>query len=148
VTDAASRDEAMTKPIPAASDLDRPYWDGARQRRLLLQRCDGCGRYAHPPTMICPRCGREDLLWMEASGRGTIHSFTIARQSTTRGFQSELPYVVVLVAVEEDPDVLVLTNLVGPVDLDALDVGDPVTVTFEGRGEMVVPQFELAGRHV
>jgi uncharacterized OB-fold protein len=77
-----------------------------------------------------------------------IHSFTIARQSTTRGFQSELPYVVVLVALEEDPDVLLLTNLVGDVDLNTLDVGDLVTVTFEGRGEMVVPQFELAARHV
>ena len=98
--------------------------------------------------MICPRCGSEDQLWEKASGRGTIHSFTIARQSTTRGFQSELPYVVVLVALEEDPDVLVLTNLLGPVDPNALDIGDPVTVTFEARGEMVVPQFRLAGRNV
>jgi uncharacterized OB-fold protein len=98
--------------------------------------------------MICNHCGREDHVWERVSGRGTIHSFTIARQSTTRGFQSEVPYVVVLVAVEEDPDVLVLTNLVGDFDLDGLDVGDPVTVTFEGRGEMVVPQFELAGRDV
>ena len=64
------------------------------------------------------------------------------------GFQSELPYVVVLVALEEDPDVLVLTNLLGPVDPNALDIGDPVTVTFEARGEMVVPQFRLAGRNV
>lgn len=136
------------KPIPAAGDLDRPYWDGARQRQLMLQRCTGCGRYAHPPTMICPRCGSEDQVWEEASGRGTIHSFTIARQSTTRGFQSEVPYVVVLVAPEEDPDVLLLTNLVGDVDLEALDVGHAVTVTFEERGDMVLPQFELAGRHV
>jgi uncharacterized OB-fold protein len=98
--------------------------------------------------MICPHCGSEDQVWAKATGRGTIHSFTIARQSTTRGFQSEVPYVVVLVALEEDPDVLVLTNLLGDVDLDALDVGDPVTVTFEPRGEMVVPQFELARRDV
>ena len=143
-----ARGEAITKPIPAAGDLDRPYWDGARQGQLMVQRCTACGRYAHPPTMICPRCGSEDQIWEKASGRGAIHSFTIARQSTTRGFQSELPYVVALVALEEDPDVLVLTNLVGEVDQDALDVGDPVTVTFEARGEMVVPQFELAGRRV
>jgi uncharacterized OB-fold protein len=141
-------DEAITKPIPAANDLDRPYWDGARQGQLMVQRCTGCGRYAHPPAMICPHCGSEDQVWEKACGRGTIHSFTIARQSTTRGFQAELPYVVVLVALEEDPDVLILTNLVGPVDLDGLDVGDPVAVTFEARGEMMVPQFELAGRHV
>jgi uncharacterized OB-fold protein len=140
--------EGLAKPIPAPGDLDRPYWDGARQGRLMVQRCTACGRYAHPPTVICPHCGSEDLRWEQASGRGTIHSFTIARQSTTRGFQSELPYVVVLVALDEDPDVLVLTNLLGAVDLNALDVGDPVTVTFEGRGEMVVPQFELAARRV
>ena len=114
----------------------------------MVQRCTACGRYAHPPTVICPHCGSEDLRWEQASGRGTIHSFTIARQSTTRGFQSELPYVVVLVALDEDPDVLVLTNLLGAFDLNALDVGDPVTVTFEGRGEMIVPQFELAARRV
>jgi hypothetical protein len=114
----------------------------------MLQRCTGCKRYTHPPTLVCPRCGREDQVWEKASGRGTIHSFTIARQSTTRGFQSEVPYAVVLVALEEDPDVLLLTNLVGPVDLEALDVGDAVTATFEARGDMVLPQFELAGRHV
>ncbi len=139
---AQATDETIGKPIPAPGDLDRPYWDGARQGLLMLQRCTGCGRYSHPPTMICAHCGSEDQIWEKASGRGTIHSFTIARQSTTRGFQSELPYVVVLVALEEDPDVLLLTNLVGDVDLDALDLGDPVTVIFEGRGEMVVPQFK------
>jgi uncharacterized OB-fold protein len=141
-------DETIAKPVPVPGDLDRQYWDGAREGRLMLQRCTGCGRYAHPPTMICNHCGREDQVWERVSGRGTIHSFTIARQSTTRGFQSEVPYVVVLVAVEEDPDVLILTNLVGEFDLNALDVGDPVSVIFEGRGEMVIPQFELARRHV
>jgi uncharacterized OB-fold protein len=141
-------DETIEKPIPVPGDLDRPYWDGAGDGRLMLQRCTDCGRHAHPPTLICHHCGREDQVWERVSGRGTIHSFTIARQSTTRGFRAEVPYVVVLVAVEEDPDVLILTNLVGDFDLNALDVGDPVAVTFERRGEMVVPQFELAGRNV
>jgi uncharacterized protein len=141
-------DESRAKPVPAPGELDRPYWDGARQGRLMVQRCTGCGRYSHPPTMICPRCGGENQTWEQASGRGTIHSFTVARQSTTRGFQSDLPYVVVLVALEEDPDVLLLTNLLGNIDLNALDIGDPVTVVFEARGDMVVPQFELADRRV
>jgi uncharacterized OB-fold protein len=143
-----ARDEPVAKPIPAPGELDRPYWDGARQGRLMVQRCTGCRRYSHPPTVICAHCGREDQTWEKVSGRGTIHSFTIARQSTTRGFQSDLPYVVVLVALEEDPDVLLLTNLLGNVDLNALDIGDPVTVMFEARGDMVVPQFKLAGHHV
>jgi uncharacterized OB-fold protein len=136
------------KPVPVPGELDGPYWEGAREGRLVVQRCAACGRYLHPPSIICPRCGGEDLAWTETSGRGTIHSFTIARQSTTRGFQEELPYVVVLVALDEDPDTLVLTNLVGHVDLDAVDLDVPVTVTFEARGEMVVPQFRVAGDHV
>ena len=142
------RDDTTTKPVPVPGDLDSPYWEAAREGRLMVQRCTSCRRYSHPPTMICPRCGSEDMAWVAVSGRGTVHSFTIARQSTTRGFQDELPYVVVLIGLEEDPDALVLTNLVGDVDLDKLDIGDPVTVTFEARGEMVVPQFQLAGGHV
>lgn len=138
----------VAKPVPVPGELDRPYWEGAREGRLVFQRCTGCGRYLHPPSLICPRCGSEDLAWTEVSGRGKIHSFTIARQATTRGFQADVPYVVVLVEIEEDPGVLVLTNLVGDVDLEALDINIAVEVTFEARGEMVLPQFRLAGSRV
>lgn len=142
------RDDTSAKPVPVPGDLDGPYWEGASNGQLVVQCCGACGRYLHPPSMICPRCGSEDLAWTAVSGRGAVHSFTIARQSTTQGFHDEVPYVVVLVALEEDPDTLVLTNLVGDVDLDTLDVGDPVAVTFEARGEMAVPQFQLVGDHV
>lgn len=141
-------DGPAAKPVPDPGEIDGPYWAGAREGRLVVQRCADCGRYNHPPGIICPYCGSEDLAWTATRGRGTIHSFSIARQSTTRGFQEELPYVVVLVALDEDPGALLLTNLVGDPDLEAIDLDDPVAVTFESRGDVVVPQFRLAGDRV
>lgn len=92
---------------------------------------------------MCGRCRSEDFEWETVSGRGAIFSFTVVRQTSTVGFDDDVPYVVVLVAVDEQPDVLLTTNLVGDLDLDALDIGLPVEVTFEPRGGQAVPQFRL-----
>jgi uncharacterized OB-fold protein len=90
-------------------------------------------------------CGGEELAWEQVSGRGTIHSFSIARQATTRGFEADVPYLVLLVEIEEEPGLLLRTNLVGEADIDAVDIGQRVRVVFEERDEMLLPQFELAG---
>jgi uncharacterized OB-fold protein len=135
----------LEKPVPVPSEDDRPYWDGAREHRLVLFRCTACGRLRDRHVIVCSRCRGERFEWTAVSGRGRIFSFTVAHQTSTRGFADEVPYVVVLVAVEEDPSLVLTTNLVGAFDADALDIDLPVQVVFEERGDVTVPQFELVG---
>ena len=129
------------RPLPAVDDESRPYWDAAREHRLLIQRCGACGKYVFYPRAVCPHCHDATLEWVEASGRGTIHSFTVARHPAGPAFADRVPYVVVLVELEEG--VRMLGNLVGG-DVDSVRVGQAVRVAFEDAGEVTLPVWEPA----
>jgi hypothetical protein len=136
---------ATAKAIPVPTDRDRPYWDGAREGKLVLQRCSNCQLYSSRPRVICPKCHGSEFEWSPVSGRGIIHSYGIARQTTAPGFGDELPYVVVHVQIEEEPTCYMSTNLLVDEDeYDTLDIGLEVVVEFEDRGDVTVPQFRLA----
>ena len=133
------------RPVPVPGDADRPFWDGLREGRLLLSRCAACGYYTQRSQAVCPNCGGESFAWSGVSGRGTIYTYTIARQTWVSGFEEDLPYVVVAVAIEEQPSLLITTNLVGDFDPDQLDIGLPVVATFSPRGDIDLLQFRLDG---
>ncbi|MGH2669819.1 MAG: Zn-ribbon domain-containing OB-fold protein, partial [bacterium] len=67
------------KPLPLPSDVSRPYWEGLRTRTLQLQRCGDCASYIFYPRSVCPRCLSQRFEWVEASGRGTLYSYTVVR---------------------------------------------------------------------
>ena len=131
-------------PSPIVNADSAPYWDGARENKLLLQRCADCGTLRFFPRYLCTECGSENTDWVEAAGRGTVHSFTVVHRAAFPEFQARTPYVVALIDLEEGPRMM--TNIVGD---DALDVefGDTVTVEFEDRGSdgAKVPQFRRMG---
>lgn len=127
-------------PAPIVNADSAPYWEGARNGKLLLQRCRDCGTLRFFPRYLCTACGSDHTEWAEASGRGTVHSFTIVHRAAFPEFQARTPYVVALIDLEEGPRMM--TNIVGD---DALEVaiGEAVTVAFEERGTegAMVPQF-------
>ncbi|PLC53980.1 hypothetical protein CR155_11175 [Pollutimonas nitritireducens] len=129
----------------AISNADSaPYWDGAKRRQLLIRRCKDCNTLHFMPRYICPTCWSDSLEWVEASGAGSVYSYTIIRRAPLPAFVSLVPYVVALIELEEG--VRMLTNIVGDNAL-SVRIGDEVRVTFEERGdETVVPQFQLAVR--
>ena len=98
------------KPVPAITREDRPFWDAAREHRLVLPRCNYCGHTWFPPYMSCPACLSLDLEYVDASGRGTVWGYTIMRHPYIESFAPELPYNVVLVQLEEGP--MVYSNLI------------------------------------
>jgi uncharacterized OB-fold protein len=126
---AAVGDERPPKPRPAPiPDQDSaPYWKALHDGRLLVQRCTDCGRAQLYPRDRCLSC-RGPVTFEEASGRGTIYSFTVIRQNYSRPFRNWIPYVVALVDLEEGPRLM--TNIVN-CDPEALQVGMAVTATFE-----------------
>ena len=136
---------AVEKPIPVPTEEDRPYWEGARAHKLVLQQCRNCGLFSSQPRVVCPRCHSDEFEWNAVSGEGKLHSFTIVWQTTTRGFQDEIPYVVCNVEIAEEPTCYVTANLlVDASEYESLNIDLPVVIDFEDRGEAVVPQWRLA----
>jgi len=113
------------------------FWEGAKEGKLLVQRCAVCGRFRHPPRPMCPWC--QSLEWgaVEASGRGTVFSFAMPVYPEFPFM--EYPYVVAVVELEEGTRIV--TNIVG-IAPDEVRMGMAVQVTFETfDNDVVLPQF-------
>ena len=134
-TDAAVVDERPPKARPApVPDTDTAeYWKAAHDGRLLVQRCVACGHAQLYARDRCRRC-RGAVAWEEASGRGTVYSFTVIRQNYQRPFRDWVPYVVALVDLEEGPRVM--TNVVG-CDPGLVSIGMAVRARFEALSDDV-----------
>ena len=133
-TDPSSGDDAPRRPRPAIN-RDNAFWfEAARQRRLVIQRCTACQQLRHPPMPGCPSCGSFDWDVVEASGRGTIHSFVVAHHPRIPGFA--YPHVVLLVELEEGVRLLADAARMAPddveigaeVELEWLDLDDELTL--------------------
>lgn len=136
----------LTRPLPSPITPEaRPYWDGLREHRLMLPRCRDCGRAHHYPRVVCPFCGSRRLEWIQASGRGRLHTFAIAHQILNRAFRVPLPVVLAMVELEEGPRLL--TNLVNvEPDPARLRCEMPVEVVYERlTDEITLPVFQPAG---
>ena len=136
----------MTNPsraVPDITDLTRPFWDAAREGRLVIQRCAACRRYNHPPRTACDACLSTDLAFEEVSGRGTVWSFTVMHQKSVAGFEDAVPYLTALVELDEQPLLLLVTNL-PETDPASVRIGGRVHVIFEPLGDgLMLPQFVL-----
>ncbi len=119
------------------------YWKGAREGKLLFQKCTSCGAVQFPPRYNCASCWEEDLDWIESAGAGNVESFTVVRRAPVPDFRDKVPYVVASIIVGEGPRMI--STIIGD---DALDVaiGDAVSVEFEKNpaGE-ILPVFRRKG---
>src|SRR5437588_7844697 len=93
--------KTMTWHLPQPDLETQPYWDAARERRLLIKECRACGRAFFYPRTYCPRCWSPDTEWKEASGRGRVYTFTVVHQNDLPPFNERVPYVVAIVELEE-----------------------------------------------
>ena len=126
-------------PCPQPDDRSRPFFEGARQGELIIQRCAECRAYLAPGSRACTKCLSESLEWVPVSGRATLFTFAIMHQRYHSGFFAEIPYNIAVVELEGDPRMN--TNIVG-VPNESLRVGMPLVVTFEEVGEgVVLPKF-------
>lgn len=141
-----SDETTIQRPSPGIDDLTRPYWDSAAKGELSIQFCSRCERYNHAPSVLCPTCHRSDRLgWKPVSGRGAVYSYTVIHGSRIPGFDPEVPYLVAMIELAEQPALYLFANVTG-VDPHDVSVGDAVEVHFEDRiGDVTLPQFRLAG---
>jgi uncharacterized OB-fold protein len=133
----------LTPPLgirPEPGPVGEPYWDGAREHELRLQRCRPNGHLWHPPAERCPACHAEDYDWIAASGRGVVHSWTTVHHAVHPAVADRVPYTVLLVDLDEGPRIVSLYRGGGDPE-----VGAPVEVRFEDYDEVTLPVFVPAG---
>ena len=130
----------MEKNLPRPTPDTQAFWDGCSKEQLLIQRCSECGRFQFYPRRICSTCLADPVEWIEASGRGSVKSFTIMRQAISPAYSDEVPYVVALIELEEGPTMM--SNVV-ECDPEKVTIGMPVEVVFNAyTDEITVPQFK------
>lgn len=131
-------------PRPAASRETLPWWEAAAAHRLVVQRCRACVHPRHPPGPICPACHDVGFDWVESSGRGTIYTWTAVHRAFVPSLAAVLPYVVVVVELDDPPGVRMVSNLV-EADPTAVRVGQRVRVVWEDVAPgLALPRFVLA----
>ncbi|HEV3281602.1 MAG TPA: OB-fold domain-containing protein [Acidimicrobiales bacterium] len=123
--------------LPRLDPDNEFFWKSGRDGVLRFLRCGSCGRFVHPPVPRCPFCLSVALSPEPVSGRGTVHSFTVNHQQWIPGSD---PYVIGLVAIDEQPDVRLMTNFVECVPDEHL-IGTPVEVVFEQNEDVYLPLF-------
>ena len=139
---------AQPKALPTLmlphSEITQFFWDAAKERKLVIQRCDDCEYYIHWPQVRCPRCQSERLSPSQVSGRGKIYSFCVVHHVFAPMFADAVPYSLAIVELEEQSGLRMLTNIVDCRPHEALYIGMPVEVTFEDRDGHTLPQFRPA----
>lgn len=126
-------------PSPGISRESLPWWDAAREKRLVVQHCNACGADRHPPAPCCRKCGSHDQTVRDTDGTGVVYTYTIVHQKFIPGMPE--PYVVASVELDGTAGLRVVSNIV---DCDPADVkiGMAVEVVFEEMSdELTVPRF-------
>jgi uncharacterized OB-fold protein len=116
--DTAGVDRLPIRPAPFTA----PYWEAAREHRLVIQFCPDAQRYQFFPMPMSQFTGRRDLEWREVLATGQLYSYTV----THRGpgpFRGHEPYVVA--SVDLDAGVRVIGLLVGSPP-ENIEIGMPV----------------------
>ena len=138
--------------LPDPEDVDAgPFWKGTARGELLVQACDHCGERRMPPRPMCPHCRSTRPRWDRMSGLGTIWSFVVPHPPLLPAYQQLAPYNVITVALDEDPSLRFVGNLVtrvggaiNEIDPSTIRIGEPVQVVFEPIEDVFLPRWVRA----
>lgn len=135
---------SAARPKPAMNADTEFFWDGCARGELLIQRCASCGELRHPPRPACGVCGSFDWDAIVSGGRGEVYSYAIQHHPPVPGF--EIPYVIVLVALEDGIRIVANLDGVAPPDVR---IGMPVALTFvKVDDSLTVPAFRPASEEI
>ena len=120
---------------PPINSETQHFWDAAGQGKLLYKKCAACGEPHFYPRPHCPFCFSDQVEWQEASGRGTVYTYSVMRRAP-------VPYAIAYVTLAEGPTMM--TNIVD-CDLDGIKIGQKVKLVFKPtEGGAPVPCFAPA----
>jgi len=131
----------VPRPVPVADDPDTGgFFEAATRGELAIRMCNGCDAVLHMPVPYCYRCGGWEGRWQQVPGYGRLYSWTVVAHQVHPAFP--VPYTVVLVELDEHPEVRLVGHLPGR---PPLDPGQAMEVWFEQvTDDVVLPQWRPA----
>lgn len=128
--------------LPVIDKDNLAYWTWGERGQLAIYRCGDCHNLVHPPVPFCPACESGNVAPETVSGRGRVVTFTVNHKQWVAGLP--MPYVLALVALDEQDDVRVVTNITH-CSADQVQFDMPVEVWFEPHEDLWVPLFRPVG---
>ena len=131
------------KSLPKINKIDQPFWKGAAEGKLLIQKCRACGKLQFFPRVVCVNCFSSDIEWITASGQGKVHTFSWVRVPRNPAFKDEVPICYANIVLDEG--VILESRIVG--HAEKIKLGDRVRVKFQETADpqIKLPVFELTG---
>lgn len=105
MTDMLNDTLSVERVTPRHYSFSEPYWEGTREKKLLVQYCRQSGNYQIYPRPLSIFTGGRDLEWRQVSGRGAVFAWTIARIARPP-FVGHTPYAVVTVTLDEGVNII------------------------------------------
>ena len=134
--------DLLKAPGPTITALTAPFWEAAEQGRLIIQHCEDCGSAIFYPRPICPHCWNSHLSWRDASGKGTLRSWSTVHRPGHPGWEPAAPYTVGIVKLVEGPTML---SLILKATTAAFALDAPVRLKPTRVAGRTLPAFEIMG---
>lgn len=131
----------LPAPVPESDGLSRPYWEGLRSERLLVQRCARCRTWQWGPEWMCHRCHQFDPAWEEIEPVGRIYSWERCWHPVHPALKDQGPYIAALVELPQCDGIRMVGNLLGD-PLQEVSIGAAVRGVFEHHAQ-AKPAFTL-----
>jgi uncharacterized OB-fold protein len=126
-----------------ATPMTQPFWDAAKQDRLVAPRCTSCGTFRLPPAPFCWVCQTQDVDWVELPGTGTVYTYTVVRHPLHPDLAEVVPYVSGLIELDgtQGAGARMLANIID-CDPEQISIGTRVRIVFDHvNDEMSTPRF-------
>lgn len=127
------------RPLPKLDSINRDFWTGGEHGELRIMHCNDCDGFIHPPRPVCRHCLSDNVAPKAVAGTGVIDTYTINHQQWHP--KMDVPFVVARVALDDAPGVILTTNIID-CDVNDVEFGDRVKVTFEQQEDVYIPLFE------
>ncbi len=137
-------------PVPVPDADTQPFWDSCRRGELRIQRCQDCGAWLWQPRPICSSCRKPDPTWTRVPGDGAVASWMVMRPPTLPAFAARVPYVILLVQLDEGVRLLgYLVDGAGRLlqtdgATEGIDIGTRVALRFHDQAGISLPAWTVA----
>ena len=119
-----------------SEERPQPFWDATKRHELVMPRCKTCDQKFLYPREDCPTCLSNNLEWVQVSGKGRLHSFTIIRQPANPVFIEDVPYIYAMVQLDEGPR-MISTGV--QCDIENAEIDMPLVAVFDD----ITPEWTL-----
>jgi uncharacterized OB-fold protein len=147
VDTAEPSDEAVLSAFPRVrlDHVNKHFYRGLLQHRLLAGRCSDCGSWHTPLRPRCPTCWSRSVHYEPVSGHGSVYLITLLHQGPPSPGVEYSPWPLAAIELAEQPGLRVVATIVDCLPAD-IRVGQPVELTWITRDDAPWPAFRPADR--